>query len=141
MSVSLFRPPRNQRNWQCLWQAARDAPSCTFGSGWQSKGAIIFGASNQQRQRRQGSPTRTWSRPPGYPLLSVANRKCRYASVSWVPFMRRGPMASQIQQAIGTFLVGESPVTRLGLIPASVQPSRRATGTCTRTCLRDGDIS
>lgn len=26
---------------------------------------------------------------------------------------------SQIQQAIGTFLVGESPVTRLGLIPAA----------------------
>lgn len=51
-------------------------------------------------------------------------------------------MASQIQQSIGTFFVGESPVTRLGLIPASVQPSRRATGTCsTRTCLRDGDVS
>lgn len=47
MDVSQPLPPPSQpRNWQCLWQAARDAPFCTFGSGWQSKGAIIFGASN-----------------------------------------------------------------------------------------------
>lgn len=46
--------------------------------------------------------------------------------------MRRGPMGSRIQQAIGTFSRRRGPATAtgLGLIPASVQPHRRATGTC-----------